>query len=129
MKKTKTPLGWGVRFRTLAKAKGFNLRQIAEKLEMSESGVRSWTNGQRAINLEDFLALCKAAGIDPAQTLFSGQVDDKFLAIGDAWLQATPLEREVLWTTAQGILANKRGTSSDADVSTNGRRAKARPGV
>ena len=108
----KTILDWGARFRELLKAKHSSLAKIAPLLDLSESAVRHWTNGTRQITLTQFLQLCAAAEIDPAVVLFAGQVDDKFLAIGEAWRQADDLGREVLWTAAQGILA-KRGTSTD----------------
>ena len=61
---------WGPRFKVLAKENGSSLADVAEKLKMSESGVRSWTNGTRQINLSDFFALCAAAKVDPSQALF-----------------------------------------------------------
>lgn len=103
--KEKTPLGWGPRFRKHLKSKGLSLGDVAEKLDVAESTVRSWTNGTRDINLTDFVTLCDAAGLDHALILFSGRVDAKFLAIGEAWTKATPEQRGVLWTAAQGILA------------------------
>lgn len=113
----KTPLGWGARFREQAKERGLSLGQIAGKLDLAESTVRSWTNGTRDINLADFLKLCEAAEIDAALVLFAGKVDAKFLVIGDAWSKATTDQRGVLWTAAQGILAQqnesrKRGTGT-----------------
>ena len=100
-----TPLDWGRRFREGSKRKGLNLRQIAERMDLAESTVRSWTNGNRDINLTDFLKLCEAAGLDPAVTLFAGRTDEKFLLVGEAWGKADPTQRGVLWTAAKGILA------------------------
>lgn len=105
MAKKHTPLGWGPRFKRAIKAKGLNLSQIAEKLDMSESALRSWTNGHREINLDDYLRLCSVAEVDPAVVLFGDKVDEQFLAIGEAWSKADPIGRRVLWTAAQGILA------------------------
>lgn len=116
--KDKTPLKWGTRFREALKARNSNLAKLAEhkKVDRSESALRSWTNGTRDINLSEFLQLCDAAGIDPAVVLFAGKVDNKFLDIGEAWGKANPVQREVLWTAAQGILAQneslKRGTGT-----------------
>lgn len=116
--KEKTPLGWGLRFRELVKSKKSNLAEVAEKLGRAESTVRSWTNGTRDINLAEYLELCTAADIDPATVLFAGKVDAKFLVVGEAWNKATQEQRGVLWTAAQGILAqhesesSKRGASS-----------------
>lgn len=115
-KKEKTPLNWGQRFRELLKAKSLKLSQIARDMDLAESTLRSWTNGSRDINLSDFLKLCQAAGLDPAVILFADQVDAKFLAIGVAWSKADENQRGVLWTAAQGILAQheqqKRGTGT-----------------
>ncbi len=127
--KNRTPLGWGPRFKAALFSKGKTLRDVAEKLGRAESSVRSWTNGTRLINLNEFLELCAAAGIDPAYTLFDGSADSKFLEIGRAWEQATPMEKEVLRTAAQGILL-KRGDGRASDTSTAvpsvGRRGSAR---
>lgn len=110
--KPKTVLNWGARFVEMLKAKHSSVAKIAPMIDLSEAAVRHWTNGTRQLTLEQFLKLCDAAEIDPAVVLFAGQVDDKFLAIGEAWRQADDLGREVLWTAAQGILA-KRGSSTD----------------
>ena len=61
---------WGKRFRALIKDRGLTLGTLSGKLDMSESGLRSWVNGNREINLADFFRLCKAASIDPSQVLF-----------------------------------------------------------
>lgn len=103
--KSRTALDWGARFRLYLKDKGSSLAKVAERLGRAESTLRHWTNGTRDINLAEFLELCGAAGIDPAMVLFAGQVDAKFLAIGQAWGQASPVEKEVLWIAARGILA------------------------
>lgn len=113
----KTPLGWGARFREYLRAKESNLAKIAEKMNLAESTLRSWTNGTRDINLSDFLLLCKKADLDPATVLFAGKVDDKFLLIGEAWNRATPEQRGYLLTTARGILADDdRGTSTGEGI-------------
>lgn len=127
MSKERTPLGWGQRFRDLAKERGLSLGQLAERLDRAESTVRSWTNGTRDINLSEFLELCTAAGIDPALVLFRDKVDAKFLVIGDAWSQADANEKEVFWTVAQGILARRgNGTRGALPAQGHGRRASGR---
>jgi transcriptional regulator with XRE-family HTH domain len=98
------------------KCKKSSLAKVAEKLGRAESTVRSWTNGTRDINLAEYLELCKAAGIDPALVLFAGKVDAKFLIVGEAWSKATPEQQGVLWTAAQGILAQYATARRDADV-------------
>lgn len=115
----KTPLKWGTRFRMALKAKDSSLAKLAghKKVNRSESALRSWTNGTRDINLAEFLQLCDAAEIDPSLVLFAGKVDHKFLTIGEAWSKATPDQRGVLWTAAQGVLAqyevSKRGAGTN----------------
>jgi len=37
---------------------------------LAESTLRSWTNGNRQVNLADFMTLCVKAGADPALILF-----------------------------------------------------------
>lgn len=67
---------WGLRFRNQLKDRGKNLAYVAEKMtdkngdQMSESAVRSWTNGTRKINLEDFFRACEVAELNPAVILF-----------------------------------------------------------
>lgn len=107
-KKTqKTVNSWGSRFREALKAQKSNLRKVAENMDVAESTVRSWTNGHRDINLNDFLRLCDAAALDPAVILFADQVDSKFMAVGEAWNQATKEERESLALMAEAIIARR----------------------
>lgn len=61
---------WGARFKEHAREKDLNLAKIAELMDLSEPTLRSWTNGNRKINLEDFFALCAAAELNPATILF-----------------------------------------------------------
>lgn len=61
---------WGKRFRVLVKENGETLASVAEALGRSEPALRSWTNGNRQINLSEFFALCAAAKVDPAHVLF-----------------------------------------------------------
>jgi transcriptional regulator with XRE-family HTH domain len=117
--KEKTPLGWGARFREQIKAKGKSLGQIAEKLGLAESTVRSWTNGTRDVNLSDYLKLCAAAQLDPVVSLVGSKVDAKFLLIGEAWAKATPEQRGYLLTVAKGILSEHE---ADAERSRAGAR-------
>lgn len=115
----KTPGKWGTRFRALAKAKGWDLAKIAEAMERSESGVRSWTNGSRDINLAEFLQMCKVVGLDPAVVLFTGAVDDEFLLVGEAWAAATAMQRGAFVTVAKGVLAERdsaKGTAAGPAV-------------
>lgn len=54
----------------MAKEKGHSLASLAETLGRSESGLRSWTNGTREINLSEFFELCQVADVNPSQALF-----------------------------------------------------------
>lgn len=110
-KEDKTPYGWGARFRQAAYQKGWSLATLAEEMvdengkPMAESSLRSWTNGNRDINLSDFLRLCGIAKLDPAVILFGGAVDPEFLIVGEAWVRANPMQKGVLVLTAKGILS------------------------
>jgi len=64
-------LDWGKRFRKLLRHKGSNLAKVADAMQLSESALRSWTNGNRQINLQDFFKLCEVAEVDPAVVLFA----------------------------------------------------------
>lgn len=67
---------WGRRLRVHLKENGENLAKLAERMvdddgkQMAESSLRSWTNGTRKVNLEDFFELCTQAKADPVQILF-----------------------------------------------------------
>lgn len=102
-----TPLNWGARYRQAIKLKGLNLAKVAEKLDIHESTVRSWTNGHRDINLVDFLKLCRAAEVDAWPILFAN-VDERALALLEAWRQADDSERQLLNVAAQSVLRNHR---------------------
>ena len=106
---------WGPRFRQQCRDKGLNLAKIAERLDLAESTVRSWTNGTREINLSDFFRLCSAAGIEPGEVLFAESAQNQplpdaenFLAMTEAWRYATPEWKEILLTTADAIIKQHR---------------------
>jgi transcriptional regulator with XRE-family HTH domain len=67
---------WGPRLREHLKKNGSSLAKLAEKMidengdALAESTLRSWTNGNRKVNLADFFELCKKADADPALILF-----------------------------------------------------------
>lgn len=81
--------GWGMWGRRLRahmkehKQRGVNL---ASKVGISESGLRSWINGNREINLSDFFNLCAAAKADPRIILFGnvGLTIEQKQALGQA---------------------------------------------
>ena len=111
--------GWGKRFRAECADRGLNLAMVAERLDLAESTLRSWTNGTREINLADFFRLCNAADVDPKSILFMPPAfvakftsrDEKLSLIHDAWEQATPIWKEQLLTTAEAILKSRATTS------------------
>lgn len=115
MPKRKQWKEWGLRFRERIRDKKINLRTLAERLELAESTVRSWINGNREINLSDFFRLCQAGNIDPSQVLF-GTSDDNFLAIAAAWEQADDQGKNLLRIAAEAVTrgdeSKQKGTAS-----------------
>jgi transcriptional regulator with XRE-family HTH domain len=61
---------WGPRFRVHMREKRLSTRDLAERLRMSESALRSWLNGNREVNVTDFFRLCDVAKADPRPILF-----------------------------------------------------------
>jgi hypothetical protein len=61
---------WGQRIRVHMREKRLRPITVALKLGMSEPALRSWLNGNREINLSDFVRLCVAIKADPRQMLF-----------------------------------------------------------
>jgi transcriptional regulator with XRE-family HTH domain len=124
----RTVLGWGPRFRYALKAKGLTVADVAEKIGRAESSVRSWLNGNREINLSEFVELCASARLEPAAVLSDDQEGHEFLDIALAWRKSKGkhLQREVLLMAAKGILSDEdRGTGdgqADHRRTTPGRR-------
>ena len=92
---------WGLRLRNHLKEHKSSLAKLADKMldedgePIAESTLRSWTNGNRKINLEDFFHACKEAGANPAVILFGRPImsDAMRKEIGDlvvAALEADP---------------------------------------
>lgn len=105
---------WATRFREECRRRELSLGQVAERLDVAESTVRSWTNGNREINLGDFFRLCAAAEIDPQRLLFTEQngqkvnpPNEKLDILARAWQEATPVWREQLLGTAEAILKDR----------------------
>lgn len=75
---------WGQRIRVHMKEKRLRPVNVAAKLDMSDSALRSWLNGNRDINLSDFVRLCDAIKADPRQILFGsvGLTAEQKLALG-----------------------------------------------
>lgn len=65
-----TPPEWAARFTKERKARSVSLATIAARLHLTEGAVRHWINGTRTASVNDFMRLCKAAGIDPGVILF-----------------------------------------------------------
>lgn len=91
---------WGERLKYHLKASGSSLAKLAERMPnrdgepMAESTLRSWTNGTRRINLEDFFELCRRAEADPAVILFGHPVMTDNLKQQLGHLAATVFDRD-----------------------------------
>lgn len=79
---------WGQRVRVHMKERRLRPSGVAAKLDISEPALRSWINGNREINLSDFVRLCEAIKADPRQMLFG--------AVGLTAEQKTALGRRVV---------------------------------
>ncbi len=120
---------WAKRFREECERRELSLAKIAERMDKAESTVRSWTNGNRAINLTDFFRLCAAAEIDPQSILFAtgGQEkvnppNEKLDILAKAWQAATPVWREQLLGTAEAILKDREAIQSGEPRSSSSHR-------
>lgn len=65
-----TWLEWATRFREHVRDRKLRWAKVAEDAGVSEPTIRSWLNGHRKINLEDFFSLCGAVDADPVRILF-----------------------------------------------------------
>jgi len=61
---------WGKRLRDFARSKGRNYLDVAEPMGLSDSAIRSFTNGHRPPDLVEFMTMCELLGADPATILF-----------------------------------------------------------
>ena len=57
---------FGQRLREIRKRLGLTLREVADRLNVTEGTVRHWENGRREPNLEKLLGLAKVLGLSPA---------------------------------------------------------------
>jgi transcriptional regulator with XRE-family HTH domain len=112
MKHDKKWQGWGQRFRLACRVNGLTLAQVAEKMDLAESTLRSWTNGTREINLSTFFHLCAAADVSPYAILGIEVEDEILLAVLSAWAQADDQERRLLQIAAKSVL-DKHGRSRE----------------
>ncbi len=110
--------GWGPRFRAECRKNQITLAIVAGRLDQAESTVRSWTNGNREINLSDFFRLCAAAEIEPRLVLFTPEIGEKVNDANEktdilarAWQEASPVWREQLLGTAEAILKSRDQTT------------------
>lgn len=118
---------WATKFREECRRRELSLAQVAERLDMAESTVRSWTNGTREINLSDFFRLCAVAEIDPQGVLFpvahNGQKvnsnNEKLDILTRAWQEASPIWREQLLGTAEAILESREVQKSGRSKSSS----------
>lgn len=61
---------WGERYRRHLKANGLKLSKIAEQMDLAEVTLRSFTNGVRVPDLNEFMTMCQLAQADPSTILF-----------------------------------------------------------
>lgn len=106
---------WGTRFRRACRDKQSPLttKEVAERLDMAESSVRSWLNGTREINLSDFFLLCSAAGIEPASILFAVDSDHGLSLLHRAWGRSNQQGRELLSVAAEAALRLSGGANQE----------------
>lgn len=90
--------------------------KIAAKMDMTEGGIRHWRNGTREIKLTEYLALCRAAGVQPA-ALLSGdateaagsQLSAREEMMLDLFRGLTPeQQRELVIETIAAVDANRK---------------------
>ena len=67
--KKSNSLAWALALDEHLKAAKKTWAEIAEAMNMSESGIRHWRNGTREIKLAEFVDLCRAARADPVAVL------------------------------------------------------------
>jgi transcriptional regulator with XRE-family HTH domain len=116
----RTVLGWGPRFRYALKAKGLTVADVAEKIGRAESSVRSWLNGNREINLSEFIELCASARLEPAAVLSDDSEGHDFINIALAWRKSKgkQLQRELLLMAAKGILSDEDRGAGNGEIDT-----------
>ena len=107
---------WGQRVRIAMKERRLRPVAVASKLGIAESALRSWINGNREINLSDFIRLCSAVKADPRQVLFGsiGLSSEQKHALGQRVVEILEADTAVhpdysgLVTKLQRDLASKR---------------------
>ena len=62
--------GWGVRFKAHMRLHRLSQEALGESLGVTQGAVGHWLRGRNKITLDDFWALCEAAGADPKLILF-----------------------------------------------------------
>lgn len=118
---------WATRFREDCRQRELSLANVAERLDMAESTIRSWTNGTREINLSDFFRLCAAAGVDPRIVLFGSEQPEqkvnpsngKLDILERAWQVASPVWKEQLLGTAEAILKDREAPKTGRSKSSS----------
>lgn len=64
-------MGWRTAIKQHIEDTGQNLGDIAERVGLTEAGLRHWLNGTRVPNVDKFLELCAVVKADPGQILAS----------------------------------------------------------
>jgi transcriptional regulator with XRE-family HTH domain len=61
---------WNERLTAHLSDRGLTHAALAEKMKVSAGTISHWLTKRRAINLDDFIALCRVAKADPQLILF-----------------------------------------------------------
>lgn len=121
---------WGVRLRDHLTENGETLANLAKKMRNPKTGdervdvtLRSWLNGNREINLSEFLELCIQAGADPAFILFARplmreDVNDHLNALVHSLGSADPKAHEAYRKQAQTAKPAAKGKARTASKAT-----------
>lgn len=117
---------WGVRLRDHLTENGETLANLAKKMHNPKTGdervdvtLRSWLNGNRQINLSEFLELCIQAGADPAFILFGRplmreDVNDHLNALVHSLGSADPSAHDAYRKQVQQAKAPSKGKPRSA---------------
>lgn len=70
-----TWLDWGKRIRAHVALRELSWGSVADRMGVTEAGLRHWLNGTRDINLVDFFSLCGAIDADPSEMLFGRKIE------------------------------------------------------
>lgn len=125
-----TAPAWGVRLRDHLTENGETLANLAKKMRNPKTGdervdvtLRSWVNGNRQINLSEFIELCLQARADPAFILFGRplmreDVNDHLNALVHSLGSADPSPHDAYRKQAQQTKATNKAKIRTATKAT-----------